>query len=218
MKNLTKITRRLMLAFMAFVISSTMFLSSPAVAATVTSRFTQNITDYNLATSPVKFVNLTPDNYETEVLKSDKPVFVALLPGLDSTKDEEELKKIKLVIDSRFSDENDVYDTAKAGKYKFVLGKWKDFAAKVEELEKKWDEDAEKNIHDNDEYYSNLLDDPNSLYYQITSLNYNKGENPVTQIVYKNGEIERIFTTGSHLSQRTENNTVFALFAINQLK
>lgn len=39
MKNITKITRRLMLVFLALVASSMMFLSSPAVAATDTEAY-----------------------------------------------------------------------------------------------------------------------------------------------------------------------------------
>ncbi|BAZ30126.1 hypothetical protein NIES4074_25820 [Cylindrospermum sp. NIES-4074] len=159
MKNIPKITRRLMLVFMAFVASSMMFLSSPAIAATssATSRLDIDYKDYDLATSPVTIVDLTPDNFETEVVKSTKPVLVFILPELDSTKTQEALKGIKYVIDARLADENDVYPNAESDKYKFAVGKRKDFADKVEEINKKWDEDEEKGIHDNDEYYEKLL-------------------------------------------------------------
>ncbi|ARV57403.1 hypothetical protein BZZ01_01055 [Nostocales cyanobacterium HT-58-2] len=94
MKNISKIARRLMLVFMAFVASSMMFLSSPAVAAT----------------SSVTL--LTPDNFETEVVKSDKPVVVVLasIPTLEGYNTS--LEKLKSDAENYFGD-----------KYKVVVGK-----------------------------------------------------------------------------------------------
>ncbi|MCC5601689.1 hypothetical protein [Nostoc favosum] len=58
-ESITRITRRLMLAVLTLVASGMMLLSSPAIAATITT--------------------LNPENFQTEVLQSDKPVVVVLV-------------------------------------------------------------------------------------------------------------------------------------------
>ena len=94
MKGITRITQRLMLVFLALVAAITMFLSSPAVAAT----------------SSVTL--LTPDNFETEVVKSDKPVIVVLAsrPTLEGY--QTSLENLKSEAEKFFGD-----------KYKVVVGR-----------------------------------------------------------------------------------------------
>jgi hypothetical protein len=58
MKSIVGITQRLVSLFLVLVASGMMFLSSPGLAATVTT--------------------LNQDNFETEVVNSDKPVVVIL--------------------------------------------------------------------------------------------------------------------------------------------
>ena len=58
MKNIVRITQRLVSLFLVLVASSMMFLSSPAFAATITT--------------------LNQENFQTEVVNSDKPVVVIL--------------------------------------------------------------------------------------------------------------------------------------------
>ncbi|MFS0518149.1 hypothetical protein ACEYW6_26005 [Nostoc sp. UIC 10607] len=58
MESVNRITQRLMLVVLMLVVSGMMFLSSPAIAATITT--------------------VNRDNFEAEVLKSDKPVVVIM--------------------------------------------------------------------------------------------------------------------------------------------
>ena len=94
MKGITRITRRLMLMFLALIASSMMFLSPPAVAATS-----------SLAT-------LNSSNFETEVVKSDKPVVVIL--ALEDT-----LGAYQLSLEKLKSEAEKFY----GDKYKIVVGK-----------------------------------------------------------------------------------------------
>ncbi|BAY77249.1 hypothetical protein NIES25_37090 [Nostoc linckia NIES-25] len=59
MKTITKIGRRLISVFLVVVVSTLMFLTSPAMAAT--------------------WVTVNPDNLESEVLGSDKTTVVLLV-------------------------------------------------------------------------------------------------------------------------------------------
>lgn len=94
MKGITRITRRLMSLFLVLVVSSMMFLSSPAVAAT----------------SSVTL--LTPDNFETEVENSDKPVIVILASQVYLEENPNYLEETKSKAVKFFGD-----------KYKIVTGK-----------------------------------------------------------------------------------------------
>lgn len=138
MKNIIRIARRLILVFLAVVASSTMFFSSPAVAA------------------PVEFMNFTLDNYKTVLEQSDKPVMIFLLPEWDSTKIEEALREIRFGITLSFDVE----------KFNFALGKLKDVLPKLEEIQDKWDEEVNKEIRDETkfQYYDQLLNDQSSLF------------------------------------------------------
>lgn len=68
MESVNRITRRLMLVVLMLVVSGMMFLSSPAIAATITT--------------------VNRDNFEAEVLKSDKPVVVILADDTGSLNNE----------------------------------------------------------------------------------------------------------------------------------
>ncbi|QLE48579.1 hypothetical protein FD724_10945 [Nostoc sp. C057] len=87
MESVNRITRRLMLVVLMLVVSGMMFLSSPAIAATITT--------------------VNRENFETEVLKSDKPVVVILANDAASLNNELVSKAEK-----SFGD-----------KYKIVVGK-----------------------------------------------------------------------------------------------
>jgi hypothetical protein len=138
MKDIAKIAKRLMLVFLALVVSSTMFLSSPALADTSLSQEEIEEQKY-IDQAPI--LPVTPENFETEVVKANKPVIALLLTeykeefgNKDSFLEDRNyfLNDFKRQIVDRFSyynqDKNeDVFNAAEAGKYKFVLGEWKDF-------------------------------------------------------------------------------------------
>jgi len=97
MKYVARITRRLMSVFLVLVASSMMFLSFPAVAATLSS------------------VTLTNENSETEVLKSDKPVIVILSSKYTLEGFEISLEELKSKAENFFGD-----------KYKIAVGNIED--------------------------------------------------------------------------------------------
>lgn len=94
MKGIARTARRLMLVFLALVASSMMFFSFPAVAATSSATL------------------LTPDNFETEVVKSAKPVIVILAPELVLKGDPNFLENLKTKAEQVYGD-----------KYKVITGK-----------------------------------------------------------------------------------------------
>ncbi|AFZ28036.1 hypothetical protein Cylst_6064 [Cylindrospermum stagnale PCC 7417] len=88
------IGKKLISGFLALVVSSLMFLASPAIAATSS----------DVAT-------LTPENFETEVVQSDKPVVVILISDTTREAFEVSLDKLKSEAQTTFGDN-----------YKIVLG------------------------------------------------------------------------------------------------
>ncbi|MDZ8064730.1 MAG: hypothetical protein RMY64_03685 [Nostoc sp. DedQUE08] len=83
MKTITKIGRRLISVFLVVVVSTLMFLTSPAMAAT--------------------WVTVNPDNLESQVLVSDKITVVVLVSN--KSPDAENVKaKLKLEVEKAYGD------------------------------------------------------------------------------------------------------------------
>lgn len=98
MKSLVRITQRLVSLFLVLLASGMMFLSSPAIAATSSA-------------TTLSLVNITDENYQTEVIQSSKskPVIVIVAPKISYSSD---LEKLKTEAEKFYGD-----------KYKIVTGK-----------------------------------------------------------------------------------------------
>lgn len=99
MKSIVRITQRLVSLFLVLVASSMMFLSSPAIAATSSA-------------TTLSLVNITDENYQTEVIQSSKskPVIVIVAPKISYSS--EYLEKLKTEAKKFYGD-----------KYKILTGK-----------------------------------------------------------------------------------------------
>ena len=98
MKSIVRITQRLVSLFLVLIASGMMFLSSPAIAATSSA-------------TTLSLVNITDENYQTEVIQSSKskPVIVIVVPKNSYSSD---LEKLKTEAEKFYGD-----------KYKIVTGK-----------------------------------------------------------------------------------------------
>ena len=98
MKSIVRITQRLVSLFLVLIASGMMFLSSPAIAATSSA-------------TTLSLVNITDENYQTEVIQSSKskPVIVIVAPKNSYSSD---LEKLKTEAENFYGD-----------KYKIVTGK-----------------------------------------------------------------------------------------------
>ena len=99
MKSIVRITQRLVSLFLVLIASGMMFLSSPAIAAATSSATTLSL------------VNITDENYQTEVIQSSKskPVIVIVAPKFSYSSD---IEKLKTEAEKFYGD-----------KYKIVTGK-----------------------------------------------------------------------------------------------
>jgi ABC-type phosphate transport system auxiliary subunit len=97
MKSIVRITQRLVSLFLVLIASGMMFLSSPAIAATSSA-------------TTLSLVNITDENYQTEVIQSSKikPVIVIVAP---KNSDSSAIEKVKTEAENFYGD-----------KYKIVTG------------------------------------------------------------------------------------------------